>query len=230
MTYCYVLGGISILLTILFLIVRTTVGGAYAVVTKTMASFSFILLGGVGIFQGGFDTFSLFVMLGLVCGLIGDILLDNKVMYREHENIYLNSGMLSFGVGHLFYFVATCSLAVQIGKAGPILLVGLGCSLILTFAIMLASKPLKLNFGKFFYQTLAYTLILTFMSAYSITLAFYVEHMWVMAAGITAIFVSDLVLSTQYFGGKQDSKVLTWINHVIYYLGQIMIAASLFLI
>ena len=230
MIYCYVLGGASLLFTILFLIVRTTVGGAYGIVTKSLASFSFILLGAVGIMWGGFDTYSLFVMLGLVCGLIGDIVLDNKVVYKEHENIYLNAGMLSFGIGHIFYFVASSFLAAGVGKSGHILIIALGISLIATLLIMLSSKPLKLNFGKFFYQTLAYTLILTFMSAYSIVLACYVPNLWVFAAGITLILVSDLVLSTQYFGGKQDSKLLTWLNHVPYYLGQIMIAASLFLI
>ena len=230
MIYCYILGGISVLLTILFLVIRTTVGGAYGIVTKTIASFSFILLGAIGMFYKGSTTFSIFVMLGLICGLIGDIILDNKVVYKEHANIYLNSGMLSFGIGHIFYFVAAGFLANSIGKSGEILLLSLIISVVATFGIMLASKPMKLNFGKFFYQTLAYTLILTFMTAYSITLACFIENLWVFAAGITAILVSDLVLSTQYFGGKQDSKMLTWINHVIYYLGQIMIAASIFLI
>ena len=230
MIYCYVLGGIALALTVLFLVVRTTVGGAYGIVTKTIASFAFILLGAVGITQGGFDMFSLFVMLGLVCGLIGDIILDNKVVYKEHANIYLNSGMLSFGIGHVFYFVASTYLAASLANRGEILFIAIGIALVATFLIMLASKPLKLNFGKFFYQTLAYTLILTFMSAYSILLACYIPYMWIFAAGITLILLSDLVLSNQYFGGQQDNKLFTWINHVLYYLGQIMIAASLFLL
>ncbi len=230
MTLCYVLGGVSLLLTILFLVVRTTVGGAYAVVTKSLASFAFILMGMFGIMNNGFDAYAMFVMLGLVCGLIGDIVLDNKVMYKEHANIYLNSGMLAFGIGHIFYFVASSCLSIGLGKSGTIMIIALAIALILTLLIMLLSKPMKLDFGKFFYQTLAYTLILTFMSAYSIILSCYVPYLWTFASGITLIFVSDLVLSTQYFGGKADSKFLTSLNHILYYWGQIMIASSLFLI
>ena len=230
MVYCYILGAVSLVLTLIFLVVRTTVGGAFGIVTKSLASFAFIALAMIGLMQTGATVYSVFVVLGLVCGLIGDILLDNKVVYKEHEKIYLNSGMLSFGIGHLFYFVAASFVALAINKSGIALLISLGVSLILTLIIFLLSKPMKLNFGKFFYQTLAYTLILTFMSSYSIILACYNSAYWTFAAGVTSIFVSDLVLSTQYFGGKQDSKLLTWINHLVYYIGQILIAASLFLV
>ena len=230
MNLCYIFASIAVIMTIIFCIVRTTVGGAYGIVTKALASLSFIALGLVGMNQTGATTYSLFVLLGLVCGLIGDIVLDNKVVYPDHANVYLNAGMASFGVGHLFYFVAASTLAIQIEKSGILLVIAIGFALIATFGIMMASKPMKLEFGKFFYQTLAYTAILTFMTAYSIGLAICIPNMWTFAVGITLILLSDLVLSTQYFGGKQDSKLLTWINHVIYYLGQIAIAVSLFLV
>jgi len=230
MTLCYVLAGICALLTVLFLIIRTTIGGAYAIITKALASFAFIGLGVVGMATTGMSVFALCVIMGLVCGLIGDILLDNKIIYPEHSNIYLNAGMASFGIGHVFYFIALSSIAISIGKSGIILLLSLAVSLVATFGIMLLSKPLKLDFGKFFYQSLAYTLILTFMTTYSITLACYVSNLWVLAIGLTLFFLSDLVLSTQYFGGKQDNKMLIWINHILYYAAQIMIACTLFLV
>jgi len=164
-----------------------------------------------------------------------NIVLDNKVVYKEHETTYLNSGMLSFGVGHILYFVAATLIAISLNDvysynySTVTMLISLGVSIVLSTTIMLLSKPLKLNFGKFFFQTLAYTLILTFMSAYSIILAIAVPSLWPFATGICMIFVSDLVLSTQYFGGQQDNKLLIILNHLIYYVGQIFIAISLFM-
>lgn len=237
MVACYVLGGLSVLSVVLFLIVRVLKGGALGVVTKAFASFTFMALAIVGALKNGFDTVGALIILGLLCGLIGDIVLDNKVVYKEHQDIYLNSGMASFGIGHIFYFIAATLVMVSlndpqsagISTSTVNILIALGISVVLTTGIMLMSKPMKLNFGKFFYQTLAYTLILTFMSAYSVILAIAVPAMWSFAVGICLIFVSDLILSTQYFGGQQDNKLFIILNHAIYYLGQIAIAVSLFL-
>lgn len=236
MVACYVLGAISLLSVVLFLVVRVLKGGAYGIITKTLASFTFMALAIVGALEKGFGTVEAFIILGLLCGLIGDIILDNKVVYKEHQDIYLNTGMLSFGVGHIFYFIAATLVMVTLNDANASIntstvniLIALGISIVLTAVIMLLSKPLKLNFGKFFFQTLAYTLILTFMSAYSVILAISVPAMWSFATGICLIFVSDLILSNQYFGGQQDNKLFIILNHAIYYLGQIAIAVSLFL-
>ena len=68
------------------------------------------------------------------------------------------------------------------------------------------------------------------MSAFSILIGCFSPKFLIFAAGITLIFVSDLILSLQYFGGKQDSPVLTALNHAIYYLGQITIATMLYFI
>ena len=236
MLACYILGGLSLLSVVLFLVVRVTKGGPLGIVTKAFASFTFMALAIVGALKNGFDTMGALIILGLLCGLIGDIVLDNKVVYKEHNDIYLNSGMLSFGVGHIFYFIAATLVMVTLNKEGQAIststvnfLIALGISIVLSTGIMLLSKPLKLNFGKFFYQTLAYTLILTFMSAYSVILAIAVPALWSFALGICLIFLSDLILSNQYFGGQQDNKLFIILNHAIYYLGQIAIAVSLFL-
>ena len=237
MTAMYILSAVSLLCVVLFLVVRVVKGGAYGILTKIIASFSFMAIALVGALTTGMTNVALFVILGLLCGLIGDFVLDNKVVYKEHENIYLNAGMLSFGIGHVFYFVSATLVLVSLGTktAGMNLstfniLISLGVSAVLTTGIMLMSKPMKLDFGKFFYQTLAYTLILTFMSAYSVALAIAVPTLWTFAVGICLIFLSDLILSTQYFGGQQDNKLFIILNHAIYYLGQIFIAVTLFLL
>ena len=230
-----ILISISMLCIILFLVMRCIVGGPLGIITKILASFSFMVVGLAGAFVNGMSNASLFIVLGLLCGLIGDFVLVNKVVYKEHEDIYLNTGMFSFGLGHIFYFIAATitgiGLTTSISNNFTTLsvLVSLGASVVLTAGIMVLSKPLKLNFGKFFYQTLAYTLILTFMSCYSIMLAIADSTYWTFAVGICMIFVSDLILSNQYFGGQQDNKLFIVLNHLIYYVGQVFIAATMFL-
>ena len=236
MELCYIFTAVSAILVALFLVVRVTKGGPLGVVTKALASFSFLALALIGASENGFTTFALFIILGLICGLIGDIVLDNKVVYKEHENTYLNAGILSFGIGHIFYFVAATIVAVIINEATGTsfstisMLISLGVSVVLSSIIMMLAKPLKLDFGKFFYQSLAYSLALTFMASYSIFLAVKITCLWTFAVGMALFFISDLILSTQYFGGKQDNKLLIVLNHATYYAAQILIAITLFLI
>lgn len=217
----------------LFLTVRVTKGGIIAVLLKTLASFLFVAIGILGAVYNGFGQVSLFILLGLLCGLIGDILLDLKVVYKEHNDIYLNSGMASFGLGHIFYFIGLFVFVFNITRdsSTPIyipVLIGLGCSLLLSVVIYFATKVMKLNFGKFFFQSSGYTLLLTSLSAISICFAlFYSASIWVFAAGATLFLLSDLVLSLNYFGGQENNKTLVIINHVLYYSAQILIAVFL---
>jgi len=70
---------------------------------------------------------------------------------------------------------------------------------------------------------------LTFMVAFSFSIAIFVPIFWVFASGMLLFFLSDLVLSMQYFGGKTQ-KSLIYINHILYYAAQILIALSILLV
>ncbi|MCQ2479088.1 MAG: lysoplasmalogenase, partial [Clostridia bacterium] len=49
-----------------------------------------------------------------------------------------------------------------------------------------------------------------------------------MSTGATLFFLSDLVLSNTYFGTNKDTRPYIVSNHALYYLGQFMIAMSVF--
>ena len=66
-------------------------------------------------------------------------------------------------------------------------------------------------------------------NSFAISIAIYIPIFWIFAAGMILFFLSDLVLSMQYFGGKTQ-KSLIYINHILYYLAQICIAISIFYI
>lgn len=87
---------------------------------------------------------------------------------------------------------------------------------------------MKLNFGKNIAITFAYTFILYFVTVLAVVLACYNIAFLSLAIGFVLFTLSDLVLSMQYFGDKADSNACQIANHTLYYLGQIVIASTVF--
>ena len=175
---------------------------------------------------------SLLIIAGLVMGLIGDILLDLKIMYPEQNNQYFVAGTISFTIGHFFYFVSAMLLNMTILPSHLLwnVLAALGFAIIMTIGTMLISKKMGLNFGKMIYLVAMYCVVLNFMVGFSVAIAIFNPIYWIFASGMILFLLSDLVLSMQYFGNA-TGKVFVWINHILYYLAQILIAVSvLFLI
>lgn len=226
MIYAIIGGVLCVLLASAFIVVRVTKGGMTALYLKALASVGFVGLGLVMFFgYSPANWKSIFVILGLVMGLVGDVLLDFKVVQKEKSDTFLNWGMLAFGVGHIFYFIYLVLKLPEFNVWG--LIIAIGVAALITFAIIKFIAPLmKLDFGKFKWQSAAYSFILSFVMLYAITCAIISPSFWLIALGLGLIFVSDLILSTMYFGGKQDDKLLCILNHGIYYLGQIAIALS----
>ena len=226
MIYAIIGGVLCVLLAALFIVVRVLRGGMTALYLKALASVGFVGLGLVMFFgYSPANWKSIFVILGLVMGLVGDVLLDFKVVQKEKSDTFLNWGMLAFGVGHIFYFIYLVLKLPEFNVWG--LIIAIGVAALITFAIIKFIAPLmKLDFGKFKWQSAAYSFILSFVMLYAITCAILSPSFWLIALGLGLIFVSDLILSTMYFGGKQDDKLLRILNHGIYYLGQIAIALS----
>lgn len=223
----YILLGLCLVSTIAFILVRMFIGGLPGLMLKTLASVIFVISGVITLATTTADRLIIsFVVVGLIMGMLGDILLDLKVIY-DNDKFYLNSGMLSFGIGHIFYFIAFTMLALQldITLTLPIVL-SVVIAIILTIGITLSSKKMKLDFGKYLWQTIGYTFILTFMTVYTLILG--INGMsFIPFIGLILFFLSDIVLSLQYFGGKISSKPLIGINHALYYLAQITLVVAI---
>lgn len=221
----------TILLSIIFIIVRATKGGLVAFLLKTLASFSLVASTFLvtAMTDSPYRLVIALIGIGLLCGMIGDMVLDLKVIY-DNDKVYLNSGMLSFGIGHIAYFIALTlhAQALDINLLIP-LLVAAGGAIVLTAGTVLSSKTMKLDFGKYLWQTISYSFALTFMAVYSLMLAIN-GGIWLLFVGFVVFFLSDIVLSFQYFGGKISNKALIVINHALYYAAQIIIFGTLFLL
>lgn len=231
MVISLILAGFSLVFCILFCWFRAKEANVYSLLLKIIASICFILSGIFAIISNKDLSISLYIVIGLVFGLIGDVLLDLKIMYPTDEQQYFNAGTTTFMFGHIFYFLATLNYNyLNVQNIFPWnLLISMGVAAVITLAVMFLSKPLKINFGKNLIISAVYCFVLSLMLCYSISVAIYLPIFWIFAAGMLMFFVSDLVLSMQYFGGK-TSKVLIYVNHITYYIAQIMLAISILFI
>ena len=224
----YVFGAFSLIFCILFCIFRATKATVYSLCLKTISSVCFILCGIFAIKSVGDSSVNLLIIAGLILGLVGDIVLDLKIMYPEQGNQYFVAGTTSFAIGHFFYFVAVALFNSTLLPTHLLwnILTALGFAIIMTIGTLLISKKMGLNFGKMTYLVAVYCFILNFMVALSLAIAIFVPIFWIFAVGMILFLASDLVLSMQYFGNA-TSKTLIYVNHILYYLAQILIAISI---
>lgn len=225
---CYAFGVLSIISCIAFCCVRATKASVLSLAIKTLSSVFFILCGVFSINYVGSSTMNLLIIVGLVFGLVGDIILDLKVMYPEDSDKYFVFGTSSFIFGHIFYFASVFMYNKSVLESHLLwnILISLGVAIVLTLVILLSSKKMGMDFKNMKSLVAFYSLLLTFMVAYSVSIAIYEPIFWIFAAGMIVFFLSDLVLSMQYFGGR-NQKVWIYVNHILYYLAQVTLAISI---
>ena len=206
---------------------------------KGFTSLAFILIFAVGVYDlyvknNGMNLsfidkkhilFTIFVALGLVCGLLGDLFLEVQYFYKEKKNSQIFSGMVAFFIGHVFYIIAISSL---IGFNYLSIIVGL----VFTIAVVIGGFILKMNFGKLKLPSYLYTFIIFTMVGQSLFLAIDSQFSLfsvVLMSGALLFGISDLLLAPIYFKGeKRVSFVIA--NLATYYLAQLLIAISILFI
>ena len=235
----YVLLALGGLFLTLFLLFRTKEGGMLPAALKTVTSLLFVataISGAVnnyivtGIASVPKFTFIGLIILGLACGMVGDLTLDLKVTYQttnvRHSDIYTYFGMAAFGIGHILYITA---VAIFFGFSAWTILIAVGATAAI-FAVSLFC--LKMQFGKFLIPSIVYALLLTLFLACTVAggiITCFSLPILLLIIGAALFLLSDLVLSMIYFDGN-DSRVLIVVNHVLYYAAQFLIALSVYYI
>ena len=178
--------------------------------------------------------FGLFVIIGLLFGLFGDIWLDLKYVYPDDNDIYTFAGFFTFLFQHVLV-IAGLMMNYADWKSGkgiafaiaPVVL-GLAAG---ALNVLFLEKPMKLNYGKFKAVSGGYGGILIANTLLSGSLAIY--YGWqnmtlnLLFIGLIFFLISDLILSGTYFGEGKNRPVDVVTNHVTYYVGQFLIALSL---
>ena len=193
----------------------------YSVFYKETSSFaepSIILL------LVGEMRFILFIGLGLVLGLIGDLILEVQYFHEDHKNEQISAGMIAFGLGHIFYILALSSYYDF--SPWSILIGGL-----MVIVVYVGSKLMKIDFKSLSIMTYMYTFIIFIMVGLSVIV--YINDLskasLIFMMGALLFGISDLLLAPIYFK-EEKSKLFVVGNLITYYLGQLLIALSIIFI
>lgn len=179
------------------------------------------------------DKFAPFLLIGLLCGLLGDIWLDLKFVYPKENDIYTFAGFYAFAAGHILFIIGLIWQYGDFSKPWYIIL-----PLVIACAVgagNIALGPvMKMEYGKFKAITGIYGAILFGMTLLTGSLAlmndFTQMNLNIMFFGGIFFIISDLILSGTYFSTGKDRPVDVITNHATYYIAQFIIATSILFI
>ncbi len=228
---CTLLLGMLSLAYFLFLRVKKT--DVKSLMAKSFTSVMFILTG-VFLAMGKPSLYSALVVAGLVCGILGDIWLDMKFMYRNDEDFLTKAGFTSFACGHFFYIAAIIAGVTQFKAIA--LLPTIAIAIIAGCVIYFGEKVMKLKYyGNYKLISALYGVLLFFVTCLGLFLSLFSgfmenRHLFVFFVGGVFFIISDIILSGTYFGKGKDRPVDIITNHVTYYFAQFIIASSILFI
>ena len=218
---------VCILCTAVFIIRRCFKKDVYSLLLKVLSSMCFILLGFYSAAAGGSFAESGLILIGLICGMLGDIFLDLKYIDLPNTKTYTTAGIAAFILGHAFYitFIFRYTPGMTASRLIALLIAILGGVLIYA-----TPKLMRLNYGDFRLLCSFYAAVLIFITAYALLSAVRIGSMFTIlfCVGLVLFLISDLILSQIYFGDHMDTPFLSGLNHALYYAGQILIAVSIF--
>ena len=224
---------LGVLMLFWFLFEKVKAYSLKEVFLKAVTSLLFIGLAIYSTTQTGLTKFPYFAIGGLVCGLLGDIALDLKYVYKEKDYEYTMAGFVAFGVGHILY-VTGMFLEFYNGQSVLYIVIPLILGVLMGPITMFVGKLSKAEYGKFKLVACCYaiTLFSTVATAFS---------MWMMNGfnntGLLMLFiggilfaVSDLILNLTYFTKGHERPIDLISNSITYYAAQYLIAFSILFI
>lgn len=202
------------------------------IVFKTIASLFFVALGiYLFVIMEGHFLFKLFLLLGLIFGMLGDVLLGFKYITTKTKKFWILAGMFAFAFGHISYIVA---LFTEFYIPGNVIFIFLPfiTSMVLSVIYMIISKKVGISFGKLLPFGIFYLICLSSMLSTSLYMAI-LNHFSIVSGVmffIGAIFfaTSDCMLTGAYFKEGKRPKPYLAIYSVCYYVAQFLIAFCLF--
>lgn len=201
-----------------------------AVFIKTTASMLFVVLGAYGLYKTNLKAFSLFTVIGLSLGMLGDIFLDLKYVFKEKDFEFTLAGFIVFGLGHICY---TTGLLLEFYTNQNVLyiIIPLVLAVLMGPGSLLMEKTLKLNYGKLRWAAFCYAIaIFGFLfSGFSVWMMMGFKNTGLMMAfvGIIAFVTSDMILNFTYFGKDHEKPFDIISNTITYYGAQYVIALAI---
>lgn len=206
--------------------------------SKALCSALFVLTAFIaGAVSGGGFVFNT-MTAAFVCAFFGDVFLH---MYPKLGSVFVNYalGGLSFLAGHVLLVISFFKLCASYSPDSSALsAVEIAAAIILCAAVNITLRLFGLKLGKFTVPVIIYSLALMLMvvkvlSACVLMLGtatdfgvFRLAAVLSLGLGAVLFAASDIVLATDFFSGGKDIKKKT-ANMILYYSGQMFLAASL---
>ena len=233
MIVCIILLVIGLGALIYFLIEKIKKYSIKETIIKAIVSLLFIALAVYSFIKNNNHTFGIFVITGLIFGLIGDITLELKYVDLKKNKMYTYIGFISFGIGHILYITG---IFLNFANIVPwfIYVLPFVLGLIGGILVVVLEKPMGLEYGEYKLICFIYGIILFSMTAttvsFAITYKFINATLNMLAIAGMLFAVSDLILSGTYFGKNRDKPFDLISNTLTYYVAQYLIAFSIFFI
>ena len=172
----------------------------------------------------GMVIFAFLMAMGMTCGLIGDIYMAEQLPASNH----VLNGMISFGIGHIFYIVGLLYFGFFNNLDNTTSLIG---SLIVWWIIALISwyivvyQPAQSKTALHI-VALPYSLLLASTTAVATGFALQSIEFIPIALGASLFLLSDLILAGQIFSGFSFSYIgdTVWLT---YSPGQMLIVITI---
>ncbi|HBP26029.1 MAG TPA: hypothetical protein DD618_03660 [Acholeplasmatales bacterium] len=223
----YVLISLEAIAMILYLTFYFRAGTRITLLLKTLTSGCFLALGILALFYAADAKFAATVLLGLFCGLVGDIVLGLRRLYRNPKKEFFLSGLFMFFLGHVLYMIAfskfsTLNIHVFLISAA-----------VLTIFMVIIMDLSGVNFGSTRPAVIIYTLISALLLSVTVVnvIAVFTMVNLLLVLGALLFVTSDFLLSFLYFKKMNtvSMRVLKILNIAAYYAGQTLFALSIFL-
>lgn len=168
------------------------------------------------------DTVSMWILLALVFGLVGDVFLLSQKRKR-----YFIAGLTAFLAGHIFYVIHFISFCPWESVHWPLMVV---LGLILIVIGIIIQRQLKSISKVIRIPVIFYTIVIGTMALGSFTRVggFSGLSLWMPIAGAFLFMLSDSLIAFRNF--KRKSAILSYLVSITYYLAQFLLVAGLSII
>lgn len=223
----YIVLSIGVIVSFIFCYQRRLGFSIKNLIFKSVSSLCYLLTAVFALIHNSAAyTYGSLIIMGGALGLVGDILLDLKGVYKQDEKVYLKGGFIFFLVGHIFY---TGALIYSAKMKWWLALVAAAVSIIIGIVTVLSANIMKVHYGAYRRIVAIYVSFLAMTTVSSVICTVqsgFQKGYLLMTIGAVLFFLSDAVLSNTFFGRGKDKKHHLFINHFLYYAGQYLIAAS----
>lgn len=223
----YIVLAVGVVVSFVFCYQRRLGFSVKNVIFKSVSSLCFMLTAVFAtIINSNAHIIGSLILMGGALGLVGDIALDLKGVYKQDESIYLKCGFIFFGVGHIFY---TSAVVYSIKMKWWIVLLSALLAIIIGVVTVASANIMKVHYGAYRRIVAIYVAFLSMtmiVSVVAMIMSGFEKNYIIMAIGSALFLLSDVILSGTYFGRGKDKKIHLFSNHFCYYAAQYLIAAS----